>query len=113
MSRFFRPSWLTRIDEYWLRNNPSLWVSQVHRTTWYGIAVSAVLFAIMIITPFPLYSLEYLSWIVLCVVGGQLVGIFWWLHFQGLYDVAKGYEGVTTKGGLSEAWTYMVCILTI
>jgi hypothetical protein len=67
----------------------------------------------MIITPFPLYSLEYLSWIVLCVVGGQLVGIFWWLHFQGLYDVAKGYEGVTTKGGLSEAWTYMVCILTI
>ena len=52
-------------------------------------------------------------YIVLCVVVGQLVGIFWWLHFQGLYDVAKGYEGVTTKGGLSEAWTYMVCILTI
>ncbi len=113
MSRLFRPSWLPRIDEYWLRDNSSLWVSQVHRTTWYGIAVSAVLSAIMIITPFLLYSLEYLSWIVLCVVVGQLVGIFWWLHFQGLYDVAKGYEGVTTKGGLSEAWTYMVCILTI
>ncbi|MCA0429936.1 MAG: hypothetical protein LCH32_05485 [Bacteroidetes bacterium] len=110
MLKNLTPNFLKKIDEYLIKNHPTIWVTRIHMVLFWFISLSVLSLIIGYLMPFDVINnnitfLWYALILITCFV------LSWYWGYKNIvFNVEKNYGKITTPNVFANAFLTLICI---
>ncbi|HNL82165.1 MAG TPA: hypothetical protein PKG56_02130 [Chitinophagaceae bacterium] len=107
----FKPSFLLKLDERLLKNNPTIWSTKIHWVIWYSILFIILLSIISFVVPLEFRRDSVNGYWIVFVSIISFISFVIWLIYLLQFNVFKRFGNFTALDSLKQLLLYYTCIL--